>query len=101
MDGNYAFTIFTYDDKNNKSVGVEVFGRAYGSTYESNLSNRVIEGVNADADSVSLHWFEEHSETLRGTERSEEHTSELQSLMRISYAVFCCNKKITFNITSI
>src|SRR3546814_6759731 len=27
------------------------------------------------------------------TERSEEHTSELQSLMRISYAVFCLTKK--------
>src|SRR3546814_3315070 len=27
-------------------------------------------------------------------ERSDEHTSELQSLMRISYAVFCLNKKI-------
>src|SRR3546814_4832840 len=27
--------------------------------------------------------------------RSEEHTSELQSLMRISYAVFCWKKKIT------
>src|SRR3546814_7310061 len=27
------------------------------------------------------------------TARSEEHTSELQSLMRISYAVFCLNKK--------
>src|SRR3546814_1759665 len=27
--------------------------------------------------------------------RSEEHTSELQSLMRISYAVFCLNKTIT------
>src|SRR3546814_4046363 len=27
-------------------------------------------------------------------ERSEEHTSELQSLMRISYAVFCLHKKI-------
>src|SRR3546814_9540424 len=27
--------------------------------------------------------------------RSEEHTSELQSLMRISYAVFCMNKKTT------
>src|SRR3546814_7227050 len=26
--------------------------------------------------------------------RSEEHTSELQSLMRLSYAVFCLNKKI-------
>src|SRR3546814_8917335 len=30
---------------------------------------------------------------LEGFERSEEHTSELQSLMRISYAVFCLKKK--------
>src|SRR3546814_4378090 len=29
--------------------------------------------------------------------RSEEHTSELQSLMRISYAVFCLKKKKTIN----
>src|SRR3546814_4653824 len=29
-----------------------------------------------------------------GLTRSEEHTSELQSLMRISYAVFCLKKKI-------
>src|SRR3546814_7781771 len=39
-------------------------------------------------------------EYLRGrqfapAERSEEHTSELQSLMRISYAVFCLQKKKT------
>src|SRR3546814_2918025 len=31
--------------------------------------------------------------------RSEEHTSELQSLMRISYAVFCLKKKTTNNTT--
>src|SRR3546814_10772723 len=31
--------------------------------------------------------------TLTLDARSEEHTSELQSLMRISYAVFCLNKK--------
>src|SRR3546814_3462897 len=31
--------------------------------------------------------------------RSEEHTSELQSLMRISYAVFCLKKKNTQNKT--
>src|SRR3546814_2898943 len=31
----------------------------------------------------------------RGISRSEEHTSELQSLMRISYAVFCLKKKTT------
>src|SRR3546814_7158922 len=30
--------------------------------------------------------------------RSEEHTSELQSLMRISYAVFCLQKKRTITI---
>src|SRR3546814_9691108 len=33
------------------------------------------------------------------TVRSEEHTSELQSLMRISYAVFCLTKKNKYNHT--
>src|SRR3546814_10609776 len=33
--------------------------------------------------------------------RSEEHTSELQSLMRISYAVFCLKKKKKYTILSI
>src|SRR3546814_10063064 len=32
-----------------------------------------------------------------GMRRSEEHTSELQSLMRISYAVFCLKKKKNIN----
>src|SRR3546814_3096926 len=32
--------------------------------------------------------------------RSEEHTSELQSLMRISYAVFCLKKKNPVHITT-
>src|SRR3546814_3757864 len=36
----------------------------------------------------------ERSDVARtGKKRSEEHTSELQSLMRISYAVFCLKKK--------
>src|SRR3546814_4964667 len=34
----------------------------------------------------------------RDGHRSEEHTSELQSLMRISYAVFCLKKKTTYII---
>src|SRR3546814_4139302 len=34
---------------------------------------------------------------FRGLKRSEEHTSELQSLMRISYAVFCLKKKKPYN----
>src|SRR3546814_5049799 len=39
------------------------------------------------------HW----NQSKEATERSEEHTSELQSLMRISYAVFCLKKKIRLN----
>src|SRR3546814_5881899 len=34
------------------------------------------------------------AQELLDEQRSEEHTSELQSLMRISYAVFCLKKKI-------
>src|SRR3546814_2953861 len=37
---------------------------------------------------------------VRHVLRSEEHTSELQSLMRISYAVFCLKKKKSTNNTS-
>src|SRR3546814_7623364 len=43
----------------------------------------------------SLHWRTERSATACSKLRSEEHTSELQSLMRISYAVFCLKKKNT------
>src|SRR3546814_5820401 len=35
----------------------------------------------------------ERDQPRAGARRSEEHTSELQSLMRISYAVFCLKKK--------
>src|SRR3546814_10130241 len=36
---------------------------------------------------------------IAGCSRSEEHTSELQSLMRISYAVFCLKKKKKYKQT--
>src|SRR3546814_5025869 len=37
---------------------------------------------------------------VTNSERSEEHTSELQLLMRISYAVFCLKKKKPYNVHS-
>src|SRR3546814_8804195 len=40
------------------------------------------------------------ADAAEDVERSEEHTSELQSLMRISYAVFCLKKK-NITLTSI
>src|SRR3546814_3542536 len=63
-------------------------------------------GAMAEAGGDRTHWgYEGHltprvatlAERMRAagyhTMRSEEHTSELQSLMRISYAVFCLKKK--------
>src|SRR3546814_4977249 len=49
--------------------------------------------VQAEGDGEQHQSEAEGSERLRAVERSEEHTSELQSLMRISYAVFCLKKK--------
>src|SRR3546814_2925038 len=43
-------------------------------------------------------WTVPRGRAPPGEKRSEEHTSELQSLMRISYAVFCLKKKKKRNI---
>src|SRR3546814_6049614 len=47
------------------------------------------------ASEIQSLWLDFLGEQARN--RSEEHTSELQSLMRNSYAVFCLNKK-TYNV---
>src|SRR3546814_10560458 len=61
---------------------------AVSGYYRRGISDKFTFGVNAQAEAGTA---------LGGLERSEEHTSELQSLMRISYAVFCLKKK---NITT-
>src|SRR3546814_727401 len=48
-------------------------------------------------DAAKLAQDQHHAVAHRVGVRSEEHTSELQSLMRISYAVFCLKKKIKNN----
>src|SRR3546814_1177406 len=47
----------------------------------------------SDINPCHTHFRQRAEEVKRGV-RSEEHTSELQSLMRISYAVFCLKKNI-------
>src|SRR3546814_5398173 len=89
------------------------------ATTQRSASESLASRPRTDANMSRAHWREDFIETLpdarrwkkhtprlcdtamtgrsgdaaAGGRRSEEHTSELQSLMRISYAVFCLKKK--------
>src|SRR3546814_5127733 len=61
--------------------------------HELGVLRRILEADEEGVDVVrpALAGLDDQRQIRR--QRSEEHTSELQSLMRISYAVFCLNKK--------
>src|SRR3546814_6440704 len=60
--------------------------RRHGIPFDGPRSHR---GMSA----ASVYFRDVDGNNLEVSTRSEEHTSELQSLMRISYAVFCLKKK--------
>src|SRR3546814_5397403 len=68
-----------------RRVGVPLAVRSDAQAWSRLVKSSSIQTAGASASQVST-W------------RSEEHTSELQSLMRISYAVFCLQKKITLKL---
>src|SRR3546814_3974423 len=78
-------------------TGMHRLGFAPEAAREAHARLRAARGVTGDivlmSHFASSDEFEGVSSDGRQT-RSEEHTSELQSLMRISYAVFCLKKKI-------
>src|SRR3546814_2262543 len=61
------------------------------------LSRQQIEQSREKRGEPAPHTARPVLQIIPGLPRSEEHTSELQSLMRISYAVFCLKKKKTNN----
>src|SRR3546814_4377918 len=68
----------------------------------ASAARRIIESLNRPLrPTVAFHEQGHCQEDWRRCgRRSEEHTSELQSLMRISYAVFCLKKKTNKNTNS-
>src|SRR3546814_3060433 len=74
-----AFTVLLLVVQNRDDLRLDVVGDVV-------TGRRALGAVQADG-------AENHLVAASG--RSEEHTSELQSLMRISYAVFCLTKKTT------
>src|SRR3546814_3625195 len=65
-------------------------------------ARHAVRQVGVDRRMTLQHQTEQRAKAqeIRIENRSEEHTSELQSLMRISYAVFCLKKKTNHTITN-
>src|SRR3546814_7379268 len=74
-------------DEMEKISGVVRVARADGILGATNATNGI---STTDGNHIGLNFIRADYDFLP---RSEEHTSELQSLMRISYAVFCLKKK--------
>src|SRR3546814_5742172 len=74
-------------------IGIGPFGSGGDDRLSGGAGNDLLIG---DAERMEGDFVSGGDDRLyggRGNDRSEEHTSELQSLMRISYAVFCLTKK--------
>src|SRR3546814_2321550 len=72
-----------------RSAQADVAKREWDAEHPLSGLKKAVSGITGKP-SEPAHAIERGSDGLR----SEEHTSELQSLMRISYAVFCLKKKI-------
>src|SRR3546814_2866522 len=68
-------------------------GQLSSGQVEKNIMEHASKDSSTKGSSATRAIYTDGSEPLR----SEEHTSELQSLMRISYAVFCLKKKKSKN----
>src|SRR3546814_6485519 len=72
-----------------------VFARRVGMTPQAFHDHwRYPHGSLGQGIRIIKRYVQSHQVDVDFLDRSEEHTSELQSLMRISYAVFCLKKKI-------
>src|SRR3546814_7892840 len=95
-------SLWSFQDLNARHViGGHV--RAYGRNrdvvhindhaWRAATDRQVTNAAKSDRDIVLATFRSEGEARCDGCQRSEEHTSELQSLMRNSYAVFCSKKK--------
>src|SRR3546814_5086796 len=75
-------------------ISVNLSGRQFTRIDLVRMVTDSLEGTGLNADCLKLEITESAlMENAQRSARSEEHTSELQSLMRNSYAVFCLKKK--------
>src|SRR3546814_8032979 len=82
-------TLFRSQDDGTVRQGVDQAAAAEHVKVKVLRIGQRLKGQHQDLRSVFLDILRQYLRSIR----SEEHTSELQSLMRISYAVFCLKKK--------
>src|SRR3546814_7050108 len=82
-----------FDDDRRRKVPVDRQDGLLGNIVEPHLLRHRSQFDELFVAQALTRFMAEKREFQRNVRRSEEHTSELQSLMRISYAVFCLKKK--------
>lgn len=55
-EGTKSFTVYTYDDEGNSSIGTTVTGSSYGARYRSSLTNRKIKSMVYDEAMTTIYW---------------------------------------------
>src|SRR3546814_2349989 len=90
-DTLFPYTTLFRSDRQLDPIGLAMIQEAKLLT-DSTVHHR-LNGVVETHPFTGLRFSRHHCSLCVNLVRSEEHTSELQSLMRISYAVFCLKKK--------
>lgn len=63
-EGQYEFSVKTYDAKGNSSIASRIDGYSYGVVYESNLINRAIEKIEQQDNGILISWKAINSATF-------------------------------------
>src|SRR3546814_9541910 len=87
-------------EKSWRKSSVAVPGAGFFGCALQQAGQCAVRGVGGTFDAVDGHDAPQRQGSPgRADGRSEEHTSEIQSLMRISYAVFCLSKQNSYKLT--
>src|SRR3546814_4351001 len=97
--GDVATAILVEDKEIAPAGHWDILGTKLKTVFSNNIRNnfgflnRGHGGIDQSGPTSDKLFVQEGRKVFKEVVRSEEHTSELQSLMRISYAVFCLKKK--------